>query len=168
MSIMVATGKSGQTGVRLRNAEAVEGLREVDKLVIDKTGRLTEGRPRLTSVVTSVITPEMDEQTLLRLAASLERGSEHPLAAAIVAGAEERGLELNEAKTFESLTGKGVAGEVDGHKVSIGNQVLVAELGLTTSDLGEKAETLRLDGQTGKVLNIDGALSGLVFVARPV
>ena len=168
MSIMVATGKAAQSGVLFRNAEAVEVLREVDTLVIDKTGTLTEGRPRLTSVVTSVITPEMDEQTLLRLAASLERGSEHPLAAAIVAGAEERGLELNEAKTFESLTGKGVAGEVDGHKVSIGNQVLVAELGLTTSDLGEKAETLRLDGQTVMFVIIDGAVSGLVSVADPI
>jgi Cu+-exporting ATPase len=165
MSIMVATGKAAQSGVLFRNAEAVEVLREVDTLVIDKTGTLTEGRPRLTSVVTM---PGMDEQTLLRLAASLERGSEHPLAAAIVAGAEERGVELSEAKTFESLTGKGVAGKVDGHKVSIGNQSLLAELGLTTTDLGERAETLRLDGQTVMFVIIDGAVAGLVSVADPI
>ena len=168
MSIMVATGKAAQSGVLFRNAEAVEVLREVDTLVIDKTGTLTEGRPKLMSVVTSVIMPGVDEQTLLRLAASLERGSEHPLAAAIVAGAEERGLELNETRTFESLTGKGVAGEVDGHKVSVGNQVLVAELGLTTSDLREKAEAFRLDGQTVMFVIIDGAVSGLVSVADPI
>jgi Cu+-exporting ATPase len=112
--------------------------------------------------------PGMNDQTLVHLAASLERGSEHPLAAAIVAGAEERGLELNETRTFESLTGKGVAGEVDGHKVSVGNQVLVAELGLTTSDLREKAEALRLDGQTVMFVIIDGAVSGLVSVADPI
>ena len=165
MSIMVATGKAAQSGVLFRNAEAVEVLREVDTLVIDKTGTLTEGRPKLMSVV---VMPGIDEQTLLRLAASLERGSEHPLAAAIVSGAEERGLELNEAKTFESLTGKGVAGEVDDHKVSIGNQALLAELGLTTSDLGEKAEALRLDGQTVMFVIIDGAVSGLVSVADPI
>jgi len=165
MSIMVATGKAAQSGVLFRNAEAVEVLREVDTLVIDKTGTLTEGRPRLISVV---VMHGMDEQTLLRLAASLERGSEHPLAAAIVGGAEEQGLELNEAKNFESLTGKGVTGEVDGHKVSIGNQALVAELGLTTSDLGEKAEALRLDGQTVMFVIIDGAVSGLVSVADPI
>jgi Cu+-exporting ATPase len=110
----------------------------------------------------------MDEQTLLRLAASLERGSEHPLAAAIVSGAEERGLELSKAKTFESLTGKGVAGEVDGHKVSIGNQALLAELGLMASHVSEKAEALRLDGQTVMFVIIEGAVSGLVSVADPV
>lgn len=169
MSIMVATGKAAQTGVLFRNAEAVEVLREVDTLVIDKTGTLTEGKPRLTSVVTLVATmPGMDEQALLRLAASLERGSEHPLAAAIVSGAEERGVELSEAKTFESLTGKGVAGEVAGHKVSIGNQALLEEFGLTTADLDEKAEALRLDGQTVMFVIIDGKVAGLVSVADPI
>jgi len=165
MSIMVATGKAALSGVLFRNAEAVEILREVDTLVIDKTGTLTEGKPRLEAVVT---TSGMDEQTLLRLAASLERGSEHPLAAAIVAGAEERGLELDEAKYFESLTGKGVAGEVDGRNVSIGNQSLLAELGLTTADLGQRAETLRLDGQTVMFVTVDGAVAGLVSVADPI
>jgi Cu+-exporting ATPase len=167
MSIMVATGKAAQSGVLFRNAEAVELLREVDTLVIDKTGTLTEGKPKLTSVVT---TPGMgmDEQTLLRLAASLERGSEHPLAAAIVSGAEERGIELSEAKAFESLTGKGVAGEVAGHKVSIGNQALLEEFGLTSADLREKAEALRLDGQTVMFVIVDGAVAGLVSVADPI
>jgi Cu+-exporting ATPase len=165
MSIMVATGKAAQSGVLFRNAEAVEVLREVDTLVIDKTGTLTEGKPKLTSVVT---TPEMDEQTLLRLAASLERGSEHPLAAAIVSGAEERDIELSEARSFESLTGKGVAGEVAGHKVSIGNQALLEEFGLKVADLREKAEALRLDGQTVMFVIVDGAVAGLVSVADPI
>ena len=165
MSIMVATGKAAQSGVLFRNAEAVEVLREVDTLVIDKTGTLTEGKPKLTSVVT---TREIDEQTLLRLAASLERGSEHPLAAAIVSGAEERGIELSEAKSFESLTGKGVAGEVAGHKVSIGNQALLSEFGLTSADLVEKAEALRLDGQTVMFVIVDSTVAGLVSVADPI
>jgi len=165
MSIMVATGKAAQSGVLFRNAEAVEILREVDTLVIDKTGTLTEGKPKLTSVVT---TPGTDEQTLLRLAASLERGSEHPLAAAIVSGAKERGIELSEAKAFESLTGKGVAGEVAGHKVSLGNQALLEEFGLKVGDLREKAEALRLDGQTVMFVIVDGAVAGLVSVADPI
>jgi Cu+-exporting ATPase len=165
MSIMVATGKAAQSGVLFRNAEAVEVLREVDTLVIDKTGTLTEGKPKLTSVVT---TPGMDEQTLLRLAASLERGSEHPLAAAIISGAEERGIELSEAKSFELLTGRGAAGEVAGHKVSIGNQALLEEFGLKVADLREKAEALRLDGQTVVFVIVDGAVAGLVSVADPI
>jgi Cu+-exporting ATPase len=165
MSIMVATGKAAQSGVLFRNAEAIEVLREVDTLVIDKTGTLTEGKPRLKSVVTM---QGMDEQTLLRLAASLERGSEHPLAAAIVSGAEERGIELNEAKAFESLTGKGVAGEVDGRKVIIGNHALLADLGLRTAELAEKAEALRLDGQTVMFVIIDRVVVGLVSVADPI
>jgi Cu+-exporting ATPase len=167
MSIMVATGKAAQSGVLFRNAEALEVLREVDTLVIDKTGTLTEGKPKLTSVVTTPAAG-MDEQTLLWLAASLERGSEHPLAAAIVSGAEERGIELSEAKSFESVTGRGVAGEVAGHKVSIGNQALLEEFGLTVADLREKAEALRLDGQTVMFVIVDGAVAGLVSVADPI
>ncbi len=168
MSIMVATGKAALSGVLFRNAEAVEVLREVDTLVIDKTGTLTEGKPRLTSVVTSPEMPGMEEQTLLSLAASLERGSEHPLAAAIVSGAQERGIELSEAKAFESLTGKGVAGEVSGRQVSIGNQALLADLGLTTTGLAERAEALRLDGQTVMFVIIDRVVAGLVSVADPI
>jgi Cu+-exporting ATPase len=167
MSIMVATGKAAQSGVLFRNAEALEVLREVDTLVIDKTGTLTEGKPKLTSVVTTPAAG-MDEQTLLWLAASLERGSEHPLAAAIVSGAEERGIELSEAKSFESVTGRGVAGEVAGQKASIGNQALLEEFGLTVADLREKAEALRLDGQTVMFVIVDGAVAGLVSVADPI
>src|SRR5687767_2090237 len=124
MSIMVATGKGAQSGVLFRNAEAIEVLRKVDTLVVDKTGTLTEGKPKLVSVVTA---PGIDEATLLRLAASLERSSEHPLAAAIVAGAEERGIRLVDAVAFDSITGKGVRGEVDGKKVLLGNRALLDE-----------------------------------------
>ncbi|MGH9874839.1 MAG: heavy metal translocating P-type ATPase [Pyrinomonadaceae bacterium] len=165
MSIMVATGKAAQSGVLFSNAEAVELLREVDTLVIDKTGTLTEGKPKLASVVA---TPGIDEQTLLRLAANLERGSEHPLAAAIVSGAAERGIELREASEFESLTGKGVAGKVDGHKVSLGNEALLKELGVTAAGPGEHAEALRRDGQTVMFVIVDGAVAGLVSVADPI
>ena len=165
MSIMVATGKAAQSGVLFRNAEAVQVLREVDTLVIDKTGTLTEGKPKLASIGT---TEGIDEQSLLRLAASLERGSEHPLAAAVVSGATERGIELSEASAFESLTGKGIAGEVAGHKVSLGNQALVEELRLTSAALSERAEALRRDGQTVMFVIIDGALAGLISVADPI
>ena len=165
MSIMVATGKAAQSGVLFRNAEAIEVLREVDTLVIDKTGTLTEGKPKLTSVVTA---PGTNEQTLLHLAASVERASEHPLAAAIVSGAEELGVELGEANRFESLTGKGVSGEVDGHKVSLGNQTLLEDLGLKSVGLSERAEALRHDGQTVMFVMVDGALAGLVSVADQI
>jgi len=165
MSVMVATGKAAQSGVLFRNAEALEVLREVDTLVIDKTGTLTEGKPKLMSVVTA---PEVDEKNLLRLAASLERGSEHPLAAAIVSGAIDRGVELNEARAFESLTGKGVSGEVGDHKVSLGNRALLEALGLTAPDLAEPAEALRRDGQTVMFVIINGAVAGLVSVADPI
>ena len=153
MSIMVATGKGAQSGVLFKNAEAIEMLRVVDTLVVDKTGTLTEGRPKLVEVVT---TARIDENTLLRLAASLERGSEHPLAAAIVAGATERGIELSAASAFESLTGKGVTGEVDGHKVALGNLALIEELGIKTSELASKAEALRGEGQTVMFVGVDG------------
>ena len=133
MSIMVATGKAAQSGVLFKNAEAIEVLRKVDTLVVDKTGTLTEGRPKLVSVVTA---EAIDEQTLLKLAASLEKGSEHPLAAAIVAGAQERGIKLLDAAGFDSLTGKGVTGEVDGHKVSLGNRALFDDLKIDAGELG--------------------------------
>jgi Cu+-exporting ATPase len=165
MSIMVATGKAAHSGALFRNAEAIELLREVDTLVIDKTGTLTEGKPKLISVVTA---PGIDERTLLRLAASLERGSEHPLAAAIVSGAADRGVELSKANAFESLTGKGVAGEVDGHKVSLGNEALLKERGATAAGLGEPAEALRRDGHTVMFVIMDGAIAGLVSVADPI
>jgi P-type Cu+ transporter len=165
MSIMVATGKAAQSGVLFRNAEAIEILRDVDTLVVDKTGTLTEGKPKLTSVAT---TPGTDEKTLLRLAASLERGSEHPLAAAIVSGAEQRGIELTTAGAFESITGKGVKGEVDGRKVSLGNQGLLDDSGANGVALQEQAQHLRRLGQTVMFVSIDSSVVGLVAVADPI
>jgi Cu+-exporting ATPase len=165
MSIMVATGKAAQSGVLFKNAEAIEIMRKVDTLVVDKTGTLTEGKPKLISVVT---TGAVDEQTLLSLAASLEKGSEHPLAAAIVAGAQERGVELTDAARFDSLTGKGVIGEVDGHKVSLGNRALLDDLKIDAGELATKAESLRADGQTVMFVVVDGKSVGLVGVADPI
>jgi Cu+-exporting ATPase len=165
MSIMVATGKGATTGVLFKNAEAIEVLRKVNTLVVDKTGTLTEGKPKLVSVTT---TNGWEEQSLLRLAASLERASEHPLAAAIVAGAENRGVELARAESFDSLTGKGVRGKIDGHLVALGNRALLEELKLDPGDLSAKAEALRADGQTVMFLAVDGKAAGLVGVADPI
>ncbi|HEX9424149.1 MAG TPA: heavy metal translocating P-type ATPase [Pyrinomonadaceae bacterium] len=165
MSIMVATGKAAQSGVLFKNAEAIEIMRKVDTLVVDKTGTLTEGKPKLVSVVT---TGAVDEPKLLRLAASLEKGSEHPLAAAIVAGAQERGVELTDAATFDSLTGKGVTGEVDGQKVSLGNRALLDDLKTDAGELAAKAESLRVDGQTVMFVVVDGKSAGLLGVADPI
>jgi len=165
MSIMVATGKAAQSGVLFKNAEAIEIMRKVDTLVVDKTGTLTEGKPKLVSIAA---TGEFDEATLLRMAASLERGSEHPLAAAIVAGAQERGVELTDATTFDSLTGKGVTGEVDGHKASLGNRALLDDLKIDPGELAAKAESLRAEGQTVMFVVVDGRTAGLVGVADPI
>ncbi|HYV83681.1 MAG TPA: heavy metal translocating P-type ATPase [Pyrinomonadaceae bacterium] len=160
MSIMVATGKAAQNGVLFRNAEAIEIMRKVDTLVLDKTGTLTEGKPRLESVV---VVDGFDEQTLLALAGSLERSSEHPLAAAIVAGANERGVEIKDAARFQSITGKGVVGEVDGHQVAVGNRSL-----LDDPKLDARAEELRANGQTIMFIVIDGKPAGLIGVADPI
>ncbi len=165
MSIMVATGKGASAGVLFRNAEAIEVLRKVDTLVVDKTGTLTEGKPTL---VTVVAVSGFDEQTLLRLAATLERGSEHPLAAAIVQGSDERGIELAEATGFESITGKGVRGNVDARAVALGNVALMTELSVDLGVLSEKAEALRIQGQTVMFVAVDGAPAGLVGVADPI
>src|SRR5262249_40306567 len=129
MSIMVATGKAAQNGVLFRNAEAIEVMRKVDTLVVDKTGTLTEGKPKLASIVTN---GAVNEETLLRLASSLEKSSEHPLASAIVAGARDRGIEVVDAACFESITGKGVKGEIDGHRVAVGNRSLLEDFKLDT------------------------------------
>ncbi len=165
MSIMVATGKGATAGVLFKNAEAIEVLRTVDTLVVDKTGTLTVGKPKLVSV-----TPvgRWDEGTILRLAASLERGSEHPLAGAIVAGAIDRGATLANAETFESLTGKGVRGRVDGKVVALGNQLLLADLGVAPGGHAARAEDLRREGQTVMFVLVDGSLAGLVGVADPI
>ena len=165
MSIMVATGKGATMGVLFRNAEAIEILRKVDTLVVDKTGTLTEGKPKLVSVTPA---PGVKEDELLRLAASLERGSEHPLAAAIVRGAEARGLELADAERFESITGKGVKGRVEGHDVALGNKALLESLGIEARPLVERAEELRADGQTVMFVAIDRSAAGLLGVADPI
>jgi Cu+-exporting ATPase len=165
MSIMVATGKAAQAGVLFKNAEAIEVLRAIDTIVVDKTGTLTEGKPKLVSVVPL---DGFDEPELLRWAGSLERGSEHPLAAAIVSGAHERGIELANAERFASVTGKGVQGIVTGREVSLGNRALLAESGIEDRVFAGAAEQLRLDGQTVIFLVIDNQPAGLLGVADPI
>ncbi len=165
MSIMVASGKGATVGVLFKNAEAIETLRRVDTLVLDKTGTLTEGKPMLVTVEALGGTVEAD---VLRLAASLERGSEHPLAAAIVAGAGERDVALDGARNFESLTGRGVRGEVDGRSVALGNRTLLDELGVDVGPLAARAEALRGEGQTVMFVAVDGKPVGLLGVADPI
>ncbi|MFN2511856.1 MAG: heavy metal translocating P-type ATPase [Pyrinomonadaceae bacterium] len=165
MSIMVAMGKGAQVGVLFKNAEAIEVLRDVDTLVVDKTGTLTEGKPKL---VTVAPVDGVNEQELLRFAASLEKGSEHPLAAAIVSGTQEQGIEVVNAQSFESITGKGVKGQVDGHMVALGNRSLLDDLRIDAGDLAEQAEKFRTDGQTVMFVVINGKAAGLVAVADPI
>ncbi len=165
MSIMVATGRGAALGVLFRNAEAIETMRTVDTLVVDKTGTLTEGKPRLASLVT--VRPD-DEARMLRLVASLERGSEHPLAGAIVKAAAERQINLVEATGFESRTGKGVLGRVDGEPVALGNEALMRDLGVDVEPLVARVDPLRSDGQTVLFVAVDGKLAGLVGVADPI
>ncbi|MBI2784656.1 MAG: heavy metal translocating P-type ATPase [Gammaproteobacteria bacterium] len=165
ISIMVAMGRGASFGVLFRNAEAIEVLRDIDTLVVDKTGTLTLGRPEL---VTVEVAPGFADNELLALAASLERGSEHPLAAAIVRGAGARGAILAEAERFESVTGKGVRGQINGRAVALGNAALLTDLGVTLGTLGERAEALRAEGQTVMFVVVDGALAGLVGVADPI
>ncbi|MDF1551601.1 MAG: heavy metal translocating P-type ATPase [Deferrisomatales bacterium] len=165
MSIMVATGKGASLGVLFKNAEAIEHLRKVDTLVVDKTGTLTEGKPKLVSVEAAA---GIDEAELLGLAGSLERGSEHPLAAAIVAGVEERGGKLVAAEAFESHTGKGVTGRVGGRDVALGTEKLLEELGIDPGNLLQRAEVLRAEGQTAMFVAVDGKAAGLLGVADPV
>jgi Cu+-exporting ATPase len=165
MSIMVATGKGASLGVLFKNAEAIERLRDVDTVVVDKTGTLTEGRPALVSVEP---VEGVSESELLEAAGALERGSEHPLAEAIVRGAEERGHELGEADGFASVTGKGVRGQVGGRAVALGNAAMMEAEGLDPAPLRERAEALRAEGQTVMFVAIDGSLAGLVGVADPI
>lgn len=165
MSIMVATGKGATLGVLFKNAEAIEVMKKVDTLVVDKTGTLTEGKPKLVAVEPA---EGRDEQTVLQLAASLERGSEHPLAAAIVEGAKKRGLTLTDAQGFESFTGKGVSGTVDGIEVVLGNQRLLEDQGLNVEPLLEKAESMRGEGETVMFVAADGQPAGLLGVADPI
>ena len=165
MSIMVGTGRGATNGVLIRNAEALERFETVDTLVVDKTGTLTLGKPRLVAVEPA---EGQDAAELLRLAASVERGSEHPLAAAIVAGAEERGIRLEATTDFKSLTGRGVSGTVSGHAVALGNRKLLEELGVAAEPLLARAEDLRREGQTVMFAVVDGRAAGMLGVADPI
>jgi len=165
MSIMVGVGRGAVAGVLVKNAEALEVMERVDTLVVDKTGTLTEGKPALAKVVAA---PGFSEAEVLRLAGSLERGSEHPLAAAIVSAAFERKLQLTEARDFRSFTGKGVTGSVEGRAVAFGNLRLLEELKIDAGGIREKAEDLRNEGQTVMFLGVDGKVAGLVSVADPI
>jgi Cu+-exporting ATPase len=162
MSIMVGTGRGAELGVLLRNAEALEVLEQVDTLVVDKTGTLTEGRPALTTVAPQ---PGVDEATLLRLVASVEHVSEHPLAEAIVRGAAERGVATAPVDGFRSITGKGVVGIVDGRTVAVGNAAMLAEVGASAEALMARADELRRNGETAMFAAIDGAAAGIIGVA---
>ncbi len=164
MSIMVATGKGATLGVLFKNAEAIEVLRNVDTLVVDKTGTLTEGKPELVSVVAT----GAEEAKLLAFAAALERGSEHPLAEAIVRGAHARGAGSLAAERFESVTGKGVRGRVAGAEVVLGNRALMSDLGIELGELEKQAEDLRLEGQGVMFVAVDGRAAGLLGVADPI
>jgi Cu+-exporting ATPase len=165
MSIMVAMGKGATGGVLFKNAEAIEVMKTVDTLVTDKTGTLTEGKPKLVNVVPAA---GLDEKKLLHFAASIEMGSEHPLAAAIVAGAKEKEISTSKVDSFESLTGRGVRGLIDGRKVALGNQKLIEELGIAPGELPDKAESMRMEGQTVMFVAVDGKAVGLLGVADPI
>jgi Cu+-exporting ATPase len=165
MSIMVATGRGATVGVLFRDAEAIEVMRQVDTLVVDKTGTLTVGKPRLMHVKTA---SGWDEPQLLRFAATLEAASEHPLAAAIVQGALERAISPAKAEQFESITGKGVKGRVEGRAVTLGNRRLMEDEGIPTTELATVAEELRTQGQTVMFVAVDGRMVGLIGVADPI
>ncbi len=165
MSIMVGTGRGATAGVLIKNAEALEVLEKVDTLIVDKTGTLTEGKPRLTRLVPS---SGWDESELLRLAASLERSSEHPLAQAIVSHAQTKNLRLSEAQEFESITGKGVVGRVDGRVIALGNGKLLEQLNIEAGGLLERAETLRKEGESVMFVAVDGKPAGLIGVSDPI
>lgn len=165
MSIMVGTGRGASMGVLIKNAEALEAMEQIDTLVVDKTGTLTEGKPRLVTVET---VNDMEDKTLLQLAASLEQGSEHPLAAAIVNGAREKNLTLSKLSQFDSLTGQGIQGEIDGRKVALGNIALFDTLGIDTSPLQRQAEAYRKQGQTVMLVAVDNQAAGLIGVADPI
>ena len=165
MSIMVATGKGAMAGVLFRNAEAIEVFRKVDTLVVDKTGTLTEGKPKLVNVIAA---EDWKEQDLVRFAAGLEQGSEHPLAAAIIAGAKEKGWAIPTVAGFASVTGKGVRGTVDGKDIALGNGALMEELGIPLESWSAKADELRKDGQTVMFVAADRRMAGLLAVADPI
>jgi len=163
MSVMVGTGRGAMAGVLIRNAEALEILEKVDTVVVDKTGTLTEGKPQVVAVVA-----ERNESDVIRYAASLERASEHPLAAAVVRSAKERGLEILKAGEFRSLAGKGVTGTVEGHPVVVGSAGLLREMQIDISAVADRPEALRRDGQTAIFVAIDGRVAGLLGIADPI
>ncbi|MDQ6892736.1 MAG: heavy metal translocating P-type ATPase [Acidobacteriota bacterium] len=165
MSIMVATGKAAGAGVLFRNAEAIESMRKVDTLVMDKTGTITEGKPRVAKILTR---PGFEEAEVLRLAASLERGSEHPLAASIVAAADEKELRGEPVQDFESRTGRGVSGRVGAHAVSLGNRTLLEGLGIDPGELAANAEEMRSQAYTAVFLAVDGKVAGILGIADPI
>jgi Cu+-exporting ATPase len=165
MSIMVGVGRGAQSGVLIKNAEALERFEKIDTLVVDKTGTLTEGKPRVVAIVPAA---GFESDDVLRLAASLERGSEHPLAAAIVAAAQEKALTLADTQDFNSPVGKGVTGAVEGRRLAIGNLRFFAELGVVAHELEQQAEALRLDGATAVFVAIDGKAAGIIGIADPI
>lgn len=165
MSIMTATGRGAHAGVLIKEAAALERFASVDTLIVDKTGTLTEGRPKLTDVVTA---NGVSEDELLALAAGLEKGSEHPLAEAIVDGAAARGVTVAEASAFEAVTGKGVSGSVSGKTVALGNAAMMADLGIDIASISAKAEALQVEGKTAMFVAVDKRLAGIVAVADPI
>lgn len=166
MSIMVATGRGASEGVLFKNAEALETLEKTNVLIVDKTGTLTEGKPKLTSIMT--VMRSFSESEILRLAASLEKGSEHPLASAIVEGAQDQGIGLSSVSEFQSITGKGVIGQVDGYFIALGNQSLFTELNLEDSVLIKQAHALRQEGQTVMLIAINHQPAGVIGVSDPI
>jgi Cu+-exporting ATPase len=165
MSIMVGTGRGATVGVLVKNAEALEVMEKVDTLVMDKTGTLTVGKSELVSILPSSGWAEPD---LLRLAAALERGSEHPLAAAIVSGVQSRGIQIPQANDFEAVTGKGIRGNVEGHRVILGNKAIMDDAGVEFSATASQADQLRSDGQTVMLVAVDGQPAGVLGVADPI
>jgi len=165
ISITTAAGRGAQAGVLIKDAEALERMAAVDTLIVDKTGTLTTGKPKLTDTLALTELPEAD---LLSLAAALERGSEHPLAEAIVEGAEAQGAPRQETKEFEAITGKGVRGKVGGRRVALGNAAMMREMGLDTAHAEARADSLRAEGKTAMFIAVDGALAGIVAVADPI
>jgi Cu+-exporting ATPase len=165
ISIMVASGKGATLGVLFRNAEAIEQMGKVDTLVVDKTGTLTEGRPKLVAVEAAT---DWSEKDLLRIAASLEQGSEHPLATAVINGAAERGILPGRAESFQAISGKGITGRVEGRTVALGTLKLLEDLGVAGSDWVAKAESFRIEGQTALFVAVDGKVAGVLGVADPI
>jgi P-type Cu+ transporter len=165
MAIMVGTGRGATAGVLIKNAEALEIMEKVDTLVVDKTGTLTQGSPQLVSLCA---TPPWNESALLGMAAAIERGSEHPLAAAVTRAAQARGLKLNEASKFNSISGKGVIGVVDGHELALGNLRLFEDLQIDADGLALRAEQMRAEGETAMLIALDHKPAGVIGVADPI